>query len=191
RTCYIPSSVSRFSFLLGPAICEIYPLSLHDALPIFGLIFKRQINQHEGRAAFAVRELRIDDGRQDAGIEMMPVQADADICRREITQDSFGNRVAALARDGMPERVLMADTDAGFAREFRRPRSHRFEIGNDEVVAVYIECPHIANKFEDGGFHRRAQVIDLAIDLHHGETAPMFEITETFHVEQFFARAAG
>src|SRR5690606_41963002 len=88
RTCYIPSSVSRFSFLLGPAICEIYPLSLHDALPIFGLIFKRQINQHEGRAAFAVRELRIDDGRQDAGIEMMPVQADADICRREIDRKS-------------------------------------------------------------------------------------------------------
>src|SRR5690606_41132748 len=53
-----------------------------------GLIFKRQINQHEGRAAFAVRELRIDDGRQDAGIEMMPVQADADICRREIDRKS-------------------------------------------------------------------------------------------------------
>ena len=121
-------------------------------------------------------------GRQDRPVEMMPMEPEHVIGRREVSENGKAERISFRHRYVVHESILMPDPDAGNAMAFCNPGRYGLEIGNDKVETGSIERSNIPAEFHKIELCRCLQIFEPAFPCNESQPATDCVGVENLHL---------
>ena len=136
------------------------------------LIFKRQVDDNfAGDRGLPGLALKVNDGRQNWLVKVVPVQAQATVGRRKRLQHQAPQRLAWRHWHNMVKGILVANADGGDTTQTRSPGNGGLKIRDDTVIGCKIQFTHIPDKASDTVAQQCLDGLESAILRHKGHAA--------------------